>query len=47
VQDAINIEDPEQFNRIVFTFLATVDIGAWRRRDPRSMTGGILGMAKK
>jgi pimeloyl-ACP methyl ester carboxylesterase len=43
----INIEDPEEFNRLLFNFLAAVDMGAWRRRDPRSTSGGILGMARK
>jgi len=43
----INLEDPEEFNRSVHNFLSAVDIGAWRRRDPRSTSGGILGMAKK
>jgi pimeloyl-ACP methyl ester carboxylesterase len=43
----INLEDPEEFNRIVFSFLAAVDIGAWRARDPRSTSGGILGMGRK
>ena len=43
----INIEDPEEFNRLVFNFLAAVDVGAWRKRDPRSTSGGILGMGRK
>ncbi|HVL35159.1 MAG TPA: alpha/beta hydrolase [Burkholderiales bacterium] len=43
----VNLEDPEEFNRILFQFLAAVDIGAWRARDPRSTSGGILGMAKR
>lgn len=43
----INIEDPEEFNRILFNFVAQVDIGAWKNRDPRSVAGGILGMGKK
>ena len=43
----INIEDPEAFNRLVFNFLAAVDVGSWRKRDPRSTSGGILGMARK
>jgi pimeloyl-ACP methyl ester carboxylesterase len=43
----INLEDPEEFNRLVFNFLAVVDIGGWRARDPRSTSGGILGMARK
>ena len=43
----INLEDPEEFNRVLFNFLAAVDMGTWRRRDPRSTSGGILGMARK
>ena len=43
----INLEEPGEFNRILFDFLATVDIGAWRARDPRSTSGGILGMSTK
>jgi pimeloyl-ACP methyl ester carboxylesterase len=43
----INLEDAEEFNRLVFNFLAAVDVGAWRKRDPRSTSGGILGMARK
>jgi pimeloyl-ACP methyl ester carboxylesterase len=43
----INLEEPEEFNRAVFRFLAAVDGGSWRRRDPRSTAGGILGMARK
>jgi pimeloyl-ACP methyl ester carboxylesterase len=43
----INIEDPDEFNRLVFNFLAAVDVGAWKARDPRSTNGGILGMGRK
>jgi pimeloyl-ACP methyl ester carboxylesterase len=43
----VNLEAPDEFNRILFEFLATVDAGAWRTRDPRSTSGGILGMARK
>jgi len=43
----INLEDPEEFNRLVFNFLAAVDMGSWRKRDPRSTSGGILGMSSK
>jgi pimeloyl-ACP methyl ester carboxylesterase len=42
----INIEEPEEFNRLLLNFLSAVDIGAWRARDPRSTSGGILGMKK-
>ncbi|HEY6862502.1 MAG TPA: alpha/beta fold hydrolase, partial [Burkholderiales bacterium] len=38
---AVNLEEPEAFNRIVFDFLAAVDAGAWRARDPRSISAGI------
>ena len=43
----INLEEPDEFNRAHFRFLAAVDGGSWRRRDPRSTAGGILGMARK
>lgn len=43
---AINLEEPEAFNRLLFDFLAAVEVGAWRSRDPRSTVGGILGMKK-
>ena len=42
----INIEEPEEFNRLLFNFLSAVDMGAWRERDSRSTSGGILGMKK-
>ena len=32
---AINLEDPDAFNRIVSTFLAQVEAGRWSIRDPR------------
>ncbi|HVB68102.1 MAG TPA: alpha/beta hydrolase [Acetobacteraceae bacterium] len=41
---AINIEDPDEFNRIVGAFLAQVDAGRWPQRDPRAMTGSITGI---
>ena len=40
----INIEDPDQFNRIVSDFLAQVDSGRWPMRDPRAVSGSITGM---
>lgn len=43
---AINLEEPEAFNRLLFDFLAAVALGTWRSRDPRSTSGGILGMKK-
>ncbi len=40
----INIEDPDEFNRLVGAFLAQVDAGRWPTRDPRAVTTSILGM---
>ena len=41
----VNLEDPEAFNEPVGRFLAAVDEGVWRARDPRSVSGSITGMA--
>jgi len=41
---AINIEDPDQFNRIVADFLIHVDSGRWPTRDPRALSASITGM---
>jgi pimeloyl-ACP methyl ester carboxylesterase len=41
---AINLENPDEFNRIVGAFLAQVDAGRWPARDPRVMTESITGM---
>ena len=43
----INIEEPDEFNRQVLAFLSAVEKGAWPTRDPRSLSGGILGMGRK
>jgi len=40
----INIEDPDEFNRLCGDFFAQVDAGRWPRRDPRAVTGSILGV---
>lgn len=40
---AINLEWPSQFNRHLADFFQTVDAGRWPMRDPRAMTGAILG----
>jgi hypothetical protein len=36
---AINLEEPDLFNRAVLDFLTAVDAGRWSRRDPASQTG--------
>jgi len=40
----INIEDPDEYNRIVGNFLAQVESGRWPTRDPRAVTASITGM---
>jgi pimeloyl-ACP methyl ester carboxylesterase len=41
---AINIEEPEEYNRIVGDFLSQVDSGRWPHRDPRAISASITGM---
>ncbi|MGE5159233.1 MAG: alpha/beta fold hydrolase [Gemmatimonas sp.] len=43
---AINIEEPEEYNRIVGDFLAQVESGRWPQRDLRAMSASITGMNK-
>ena len=38
---AVNLEEPERFNRSVQDFIAAVDAGHWEPRDPRSR-GGMM-----
>jgi len=40
----INLEDPDQFNRIVEDFIVQVEAGRWPKRDPRAMANSITGM---
>ena len=37
-----NLEEPDVFNRAVDGFLAAVARGAWRSRDPRSLSASIM-----
>ena len=39
----LNIEDPDEFNRLVGDFLAQVDAGRWPRRGPPTMAASIAG----
>jgi pimeloyl-ACP methyl ester carboxylesterase len=41
---AINLEDPDGFDRVVGDFLAQVDAGRWPMRDPRATAETITGM---
>jgi pimeloyl-ACP methyl ester carboxylesterase len=40
----INLEAPDEFNRIVGDFLALVGCGRWPARDPRAVSASITGM---
>ena len=40
----INLEDPDQFNRLVGDFIVQVDAGRWPGRDARAMVSSITGM---
>jgi pimeloyl-ACP methyl ester carboxylesterase len=39
---AVNLEEPDAFNRGLLDFLTAVDTGAWRPRDPRSLGKSTL-----
>jgi pimeloyl-ACP methyl ester carboxylesterase len=41
---AINIEEPDEYNRIVGDFFARVESGRWPLRDPRAVSTSITGM---
>ncbi len=41
---ALNLEEPDLFNRTLADFFHQVESGHWPRRDPRATTGSILGM---
>ena len=38
----VNVEEPDLFNRITGDFLALVDSGRWRPRDPRSLNPSTM-----
>jgi pimeloyl-ACP methyl ester carboxylesterase len=44
---AINLEEPDAFNRHLADFLHAVDVGGWPRRDPRALASSILGVGEK
>ena len=41
---AINIEEPDEYNRIVGDFLSLVESRRWPQRDPRAISASITGM---
>lgn len=42
---AVNLEEPAAFNAALDQFLASVDRGAWKPRDPRTLKAGLLSGA--
>ncbi len=40
---AVNLEEPDAFNRALAEFFGLVEAGRWGLRDPRSVTESILG----
>ena len=43
---AVNIEEPDLFNRLTDDFLALVDSGRWRPRDPRSLNKSTMAKSR-
>jgi len=41
---ALNLEEPDLFNRFCDDFFHQVEAGRWPRRDPKAVPGAILGM---
>ena len=41
---ALNLEEPDLFNRLCDDFFHQVESGRWPRRHPRAVPGAILGM---
>jgi pimeloyl-ACP methyl ester carboxylesterase len=39
---AVNLEEPDLFNRVLLDFMTAVETGAWRPRDPRSLGKSTL-----
>ena len=39
----LNLEEPAAFNAHLDRFFQAVDAGGWPNRDPRAMSGDILG----
>jgi pimeloyl-ACP methyl ester carboxylesterase len=40
---AINLEEPDAFNRHLTDFFHAVEVGTWPKRDPRALVASILG----
>lgn len=44
---AVNLEEPDAFNRAVQDFFGQVERGTWRPRDPRSISAQVMPVAAK
>jgi pimeloyl-ACP methyl ester carboxylesterase len=44
---AVNLEEPDLFNRLTAEFLAQVDSGRWRPRDPRSLGKSTMAPTRR
>jgi len=44
---AVNLEEPDLFNRLTAEFLAQVDSGRWRLRDPRALNKSTMLKVKR
>jgi pimeloyl-ACP methyl ester carboxylesterase len=42
---AMNLEEPDAFNRAVLDFVSLVEVGRWTERDPATMQGTIMAPA--
>ena len=38
----LNLEEPDAFNALLAAFIAQVEAGRWRKRDPRALPGQIM-----
>ncbi len=43
---AVNVEEPDLFNRLTGDFLALVDSGRWQPRDPRSLNQSTMAKSR-
>lgn len=43
---AVNVEEPDLFNRLTAEFLAQVDSGQWTTRDPRSLNKSTMDLKR-
>ena len=42
----INLEEPDEFNRLAGDFIVQVESGRWPMRDPRALSSSITGIQR-